>query len=87
MHVPAPPPTFKVDESMADWRHMTVSRLTRLIPGVLVIVSLLLGSELSPLFLSAYALGLAAFVAIMLAQSAVTGICPLEHMLKRAGLS
>ena len=66
---------------------MTVQRLTRLIPGVLVLVSLILGAPDSPLFLSGYALLLAGFVAVMLGQSGVTGICPLERMLKATGLS
>jgi hypothetical protein len=65
---------------------MNVQQLTRLIPGVLVIVSLVLGSGASPAYLGSHAVLLALFVAIMLTQSALTGVCPLERELRRAGL-
>ena len=78
---------LKADATADDRFRMTVQRLTRLIPGVLVLVSLILGAPDSPLFLSGYALLLAGFVAVMLGQSGVTGFCPLERMLKATGLS
>lgn len=65
---------------------MTTERLVRIFAGVFVLVSLALGAPASPLFHSAYWLWFTAFVGFNLFQSAITGFCPLETMLKAAGV-
>ena len=59
---------------------MTTERAVRLLAGSLVALSLLLGYFVSP----AWHL-LAAFVALNLMQSAFTGVCPAEKVLRRLG--
>lgn len=59
---------------------MTTERAVRLLAGALVATSLTLGTLVSPLWLL-----LAAFVALNLMQSAVTGFCPAEKILRRLG--
>ena len=66
---------------------MTIERIVRLFAGSFVLVSLALGAPASPLFVSAWFLWLGVFVGANLAQSAVTGICPLESILRRLGVS
>jgi hypothetical protein len=65
---------------------MTTERIVRAVAGLFVLTSLLLGVEGSPLFASARFLWLAAFVGANLFQSSLTGFCPLELILKRAGV-
>ncbi len=65
---------------------MSAIRLVRLVAGFFVLLSLALGMKGSPLFLDANWLWLAAFVGINLFQSAFTKICPLEIVLKTAGI-
>jgi hypothetical protein len=62
---------------------MTVERGVRILAGTFVLVSLALGAEASPLFVSARWLWLTAFVGANLLQSAFTGFCPAELVLKR----
>ncbi len=62
---------------------MTVERGVRVLAGTFVLVSLALGVEASPLFESARWLWLTAFVGANLLQSAFTGFCPAELVLKR----
>ena len=59
---------------------MKTENAVRLLAGSLVATSLILGYVVSP----AWHL-LAAFVALNLMQSAFTGICPAEMILKRLG--
>ena len=59
---------------------MTTERGVRLLAGSLVALSLLLGHVVSPLWHL-----LAAFVALNLMQSAFTGFCPAEKILRRLG--
>jgi len=59
---------------------MKTENAVRLLAGSLVAVSLVLGYLVAP----AWHL-LAAFVALNLMQSAFTGICPAEKILKRLG--
>jgi hypothetical protein len=59
---------------------MKTENAVRLLAGSLVGISLILGYVASP----AWHL-LAAFVALNLMQSAFTGICPAEMILKRLG--
>lgn len=65
---------------------MNVERMVRIFAGAFVLISLALGAPGSPLFHSAYWLWLAVFVGVNLCQSGFTRFCPLEIMLKRAGV-
>jgi hypothetical protein len=65
---------------------MIVERLIRIFAGAFVLVSLALGVEASPLFVTKHFLWLTAFVGANLFQSGFTGICPLESILRRLGV-
>jgi hypothetical protein len=65
---------------------MTVERIIRIFAGTVVLASLALGVEGSPLFLSARFLWLTAFVGANLLQSGFTRFCPLEIALRRMGV-
>ncbi len=64
---------------------MTTERAVRMLAGIVVLVSLALGARSSPLFVSATWLWLTAFVGANLLQSAFTGFCPAELVLRRLG--
>lgn len=62
---------------------MTVDRIVHLMAGLMVLLSIALAHFTSnPTWL-----WLTAFVGANLAQSGVTGFCPLAFMLKKAGVS
>jgi hypothetical protein len=65
---------------------MTVDRLIRIFAGLFVLVSLALGVEASPVFVSQQFLWLTAFVGANLLQSGFTRLCPLESILRRLGV-
>ncbi|HEX6016627.1 MAG TPA: DUF2892 domain-containing protein [Burkholderiaceae bacterium] len=65
---------------------MQLENVIRLFAGTVILVSLALGAAASPLFHSAHWLWLTAFVGFNLAQSSLTGLCPLETILRRLGL-
>ncbi|MBI3045492.1 MAG: DUF2892 domain-containing protein [Betaproteobacteria bacterium] len=65
---------------------MTTERWVRIIAGDFVLVSLALGVEASPLYVSRHFLWLAAFVGANLFQSGFTRICPLESIPRRLGV-
>jgi len=65
---------------------MTTERIVRAVAGLFVLVALALGVQGSPLFASAGFLWLAAFVGANLFQSSLTGFCPLEIILMKAGV-
>ena len=65
---------------------MTTEKAIRILAGLLILVSLALGVEGSPLFLSARVLWVTAFVGANLLQSALTGFCPAELILRKLGL-
>lgn len=65
---------------------MTVDRLIRIFAGSFILVSLLLGVEGSPLFVSRWFLAFTAFVGANLLQFGFTNVCPLGWILKRAGV-
>jgi hypothetical protein len=65
---------------------MTVERLIRILAGTLVLVSLALGAQASPLFVSQHFLWLAVFVGANLFQSGFTRFCPPESILRRLGV-
>ena len=60
---------------------MYLENWIRLIAGCFVLVSLVLG-----VWVSHYWLLFTAFVGLNLAQSALTGFCPMELLLKRLGV-
>jgi hypothetical protein len=64
---------------------MTTERGVRILAGTFVLGSLALGVEASPAFVSGSWLWLTAFVGANLLQSAFTGFCPAELVLKRLG--
>jgi hypothetical protein len=61
-------------------------RIVRIVAGVFVLFSLGLGVDASPLFVSRHFLWLTAFVGANLLQSGFTRFCPLEIVLRRAGV-
>jgi hypothetical protein len=65
---------------------MTTESLVRIFAGAFVLLSLALGVEASPLYLSKHALWFTAFVGVNLFQSGFTGFCPLEKVLLRLGV-
>ena len=65
---------------------MSTERVVRIFAGTVILASLLLGVEASPLYLSKHWLWLTAFVGANLFQSGFTRFCPLEIMLRKAGL-
>ena len=65
---------------------MTASHIVRLVAGFFVLLSAALGMQGSPLFLDVNWLWLAIFIGFNLFQSAFTKICPLEIVLKAAGI-
>ena len=65
---------------------MTVERLIRIFAGLFITVSLLLGVEESPLFVSRWALAFTAFVGLNLFQFGFTNFCPLGIILRKMGV-
>ncbi len=66
---------------------MSMERIIRVFAGSFVLVSLALGAERSPIFVSAWFLWFTVFVGANLLQSAFTGFCPLEVVLRRLGVA
>ena len=65
---------------------MTVDRLIRIFAGTFILLSLALGVEGSPLFMSHWWLAFTAFVGANLLQYGVSQVCPLGWALKKAGV-
>jgi len=65
---------------------MTTEHIVRLFAGAVVLASLALGADASPVFWSRHALWVTAFVGANLLQSGITGFCPLESILRRLGV-
>ncbi len=65
---------------------MTAERIVRIVAGSFVLLSLALGVEASPLFVSKYFLFFTAFVGLNLLQSGFTKFCPLDSILARLGV-
>lgn len=61
-----------------DWVHV--------IAGFFILLSLCLGVEASPFFLSKYWLWFTAFVGVNLFQFGITKFCPLNFLLKSLGV-
>lgn len=65
---------------------MTSERIIRIMAGSFVLLSLALGVDGSPLFVSKWFLAFTAFVGFNLLQSGFTGFCPPEKLLARLGV-
>lgn len=60
---------------------MTIEKAIRILAGTMVLISLILAHFVNPWWLL-----LAAFVAVNLIQSALTGFCPAEIILSKLGV-
>ena len=65
---------------------MTVNDYIHVLAGTFILVSLALGVEASPIFLSKYWLWFTAFVGANLFQYGLTKFCPLGIILKKLGV-
>lgn len=65
---------------------MTIERIIRIMAGFFVLLSLALGIDGSPLFVSKWFLAFTAFVGLNLLQSGFTGFCPPEKLLAKMGV-
>ncbi|EXI78991.1 MAG: hypothetical protein AW10_02633 [Candidatus Accumulibacter appositus] len=65
---------------------MTTDRAVRIMAGSFVLISLALGVEASPLFVSSHFLWLTAFVGANLLQSGFTRFCPAESIMVKLGM-
>ncbi|NTV12717.1 MAG: DUF2892 domain-containing protein [Desulfobulbaceae bacterium] len=65
---------------------MTVNDAIHAIAGTFILLSLALGAEASPLFMSKYWLWFTAFVGANLFQFGFSGFCPLAVILKKVGV-
>ena len=65
---------------------MNAERIVRIVAGTSILVSLALGLDASPVFVSKYFLFFTAFVGLNLFQSGFTQICPLNNILARFGI-
>lgn len=61
-------------------------QIVRLFAGAFILLSLALGVPGSPLFVNTWWLAFTAFVGANLLQSALTGWCPLEIILRKLGV-
>lgn len=66
---------------------MTIERMVRIVAGSFVLISLALGVDASPLFVSKNFLWFTTFVGANLLQSGFTNFCPLVNILRRLGMS
>jgi hypothetical protein len=65
---------------------MCSERIVRIVAGLFVMLSLALGVQSSPIFVSSYFLLFTAFVGLNLFQSGMTRFCPLDSILARLGV-
>lgn len=65
---------------------MTVERYIRIMAGFFIMLSLALGLQESPIFVSRWFLAFTAFVGLNLFQSGITGFCPPGFLLKKLGV-
>ncbi len=64
---------------------MNIDRIVLAFAGFVILLSLALGVQGSPIFHHSYWLFFTAFVGLNLLQSAFTGFCPLALILKKLG--
>jgi hypothetical protein len=65
---------------------MTVDRLIRIFAGSFILLSLALGVQGSPLYMSSWWLAFTAFVGANLLQFGFTNVCPLGYILRKLGV-
>jgi hypothetical protein len=65
---------------------MTSWQIVRLIAGIFILLSLALGAQGSPIFVSPWWLAFTAFVGVNLLQSALTKWCLMESILRKLGV-
>ncbi len=65
---------------------MTVERYIHVFAGFFILISLALGVQASPLFVSPWWLAFTAFVGANLFQFGFTNVCPLGFILKKMGV-
>lgn len=65
---------------------MTIERYIRIFAGLFILISLALGVEGSPLFVSEWALAFTAFVGLNLFQFGFSNFCPMGIILKKLGV-
>ena len=65
---------------------MTIDRLIRVFAGSFILISLALGVEGSPLFVSKWFLAFTAFVGATLLQFGFSNVCPPGMILKKLGV-
>jgi hypothetical protein len=65
---------------------MTIERYIRIIAGIFVAVSVVLGAPASPLFVSQWFLAFTLFVGLNLLQFGFTNFCPLALVLRKLGV-
>ena len=65
---------------------MTIDRWIHVFAGTFILVSLALGIEGSPVFVSRWALAFTGFVGANLLQYGFSKVCPLGFILKRLGV-
>ena len=66
---------------------MTVDRYVHIFAGTFILLSLALGIEASPVFVSKWWLAFTAFVGANLFQYGFTNFCPMGAILKKLGVS
>ena len=65
---------------------MNAERIIRIVAGSFILLSLSLGVEASPVFVSKYFLFFTAFVGLNLFQSGFTQMCPMNNILSKLGV-
>jgi hypothetical protein len=65
---------------------MNIERLIRIIAGTFIMLSLSLGVEASPIFVSNNFLWFTGFVGLNLFQSGFTNFCPMNNILAKFGV-
>jgi hypothetical protein len=65
---------------------MNAERIIRIMAGFMILLSLSLGLDVSPIFISKYFLFLTIFVGLNLFQSGFTRVCPLNTILGKFGI-
>jgi hypothetical protein len=65
---------------------MTVERYIRIFAGLFILLSLALGVDQSPVFVSHWALAFTAFVGLNLFQFGFTNFCPMGIILRKLGV-
>jgi len=64
---------------------MSIERIVLAFAGFMIMLTLALGVEGSPIFHHDYWLWFTGFIGLNLLQSAFTGLCPLAFVLKKIG--